>query len=130
MATLNVSVAIVLPLNERQQLAFAELQPCLMDVPVHMHEAIVRYALWGRRPGDFLQAVLANDFTGAVLRADDDNLLAIHAWARLLHNGVPAGCFGSAGDVDAWVARHGLADADQINVMIIRDRVFVDEVPN
>ena len=105
------------PLNARQRIAFADLQPCLMELPLRMHVPITGYILWGIRTGDFLYALLSNDLMLAVGRADDDNLPRLRQWCMLLYNGAPAGCFGSIGDVEGWISRHGLADADQVNAL-------------
>ena len=75
-------------------------------IPDHMHKAIRAYVLDGRRPGDFLQAVLQNNLMDAVTRADDENLPALRAWAMLLYNFTPEACWGSAERVDAWVKAH------------------------
>jgi len=57
-------------------------------------------------PGDFLTAVLCNDLTKAVSKADDRNVKLIPNYVRLLYNFAPAGCWGDDETVDNW--RHGL----------------------
>jgi hypothetical protein len=65
--------------------------------------------LWierGTTPGGFLTAVLCNDLTKAVSKADDRNVELIPNYVRLLHNHAPSGCWGDDETVDKW--RHGL----------------------
>lgn len=57
-------------------------------------------------PGGFLTAVLCNDLTKAVSKADDRNVELIPNYVRLLYNHAPADCWGDDETVDNW--RHGL----------------------
>ena len=87
-----------------------KLSPRAMDtmqelIPEHMHGALIRYFESGRRPGDFLTAVLAGDLFEAVSRADTGNLAALHGYAIWLHNYVPGrpNGWGSYEAVTQWV---------------------------
>ncbi|KKK73656.1 hypothetical protein LCGC14_2891670, partial [marine sediment metagenome] len=51
-----------------------------------------RYILYGVRTGDFLEGVLTNDLSRAVIHADLGALPEIHAIVRLIYNHVPLGC--------------------------------------
>ena len=57
-------------------------------------------------PGGFLAAVLCNDLSKAVSKADDRNVELIPNYVRLLYNHAPADCWGDDEAVDNW--RHGL----------------------
>lgn len=57
-------------------------------------------------PGGFLVAVLCNDLTKAVDKADDRNVELIPNFVRLLYNHAPADCWGSEQTVENWL--HGL----------------------
>ena len=57
-------------------------------------------------PGGFLTAVLCNDLSKAVSKADDRNVELIPNYVRLLYNHAPADCWGDDETVDNW--RHGL----------------------
>jgi hypothetical protein len=80
----------------RQQLAACH-------VPVHMHDAYIRYLLAGIEPGGFLVAVLANDLRAAVQRADTINQHALAAHMDFLCTAAPAAAWGSYAQVAAWV---------------------------
>lgn len=72
-------------------------------IPARMLAALDRYVNQGIRPGSFLTAILANDFTEACMRADDENLRNLPAYAAYLYNELPSACHGSYPKVDAWV---------------------------
>ncbi len=76
-------------------------------IPEHMHQSIESYVLNGLPGGGFQSALFANDFIGACARADDLNLHALQAYAKLMHN-LPIGCSGSAQAVQSWCAIGGL----------------------
>lgn len=57
-----------------------------------MIESVVRYAVDGApEPGGFLCALLANDFLGAVGRADSDNVRHLRGWAVFITSALPVG---------------------------------------
>lgn len=73
------------------------------------HEtAYRRYVEEGGHVGDFLTAVLENDLTKAVGRADGTNedLLAEHV--KFVYNELPADCWGSPEKVEAWHEHDGM----------------------
>jgi hypothetical protein len=74
-------------------------------LPEHLRGGMRRYIEQGVPPGQFLQAVLRNDFAEAVVAADDANLAAILGIARFMHNEVPRSVWGSRETVDAWLAK-------------------------
>lgn len=77
-------------------------------IPEYMKGGLDRYVRLGIRPGDFLQAVLRNDFADAVLRADDFNRSYLHEYALLLNGGIiPADAWGSHEAVERWIAKGG-----------------------
>ncbi len=78
-------------------------------IPSHMHDGVRRYVMNGEAVGDFLTAILANDFMDACGRADSMNLNALQGWAKFLYNHVPAGCRGSRDVIRKWQAGHGIA---------------------
>jgi hypothetical protein len=65
------------------------------------------YVETGRPVGDFLQAVLTNDFMEACGRADESNQINLPAFAGYLYNEMPSGSWGSRKKYDAWVAHGG-----------------------
>ena len=65
---------------------------------------IHRWVDHGIPPGDFLSAVLYNDLKGAVMYADDDNIVVIPQIVSYLYNCVPSACWGSPDKVSNWKA--------------------------
>lgn len=53
--------------------------------------------------GGFLTAVLSNDLTASVMRADSDALLALPNIVAYCYNYLPCNCWGSRKEVDAWL---------------------------
>jgi len=75
-----------------------------LAVPKHLRLGIEDYFTWHRKQGDFLMAVLRNDFTGAVGRADSVSLLYLKQLVEYLFTCAPAHAWGSPEKVDAWLA--------------------------
>ena len=72
-------------------------------IPEHMVEAIYNYVELGIPPGGFLTAVLSNDLMGALGKADDQNMVSLPAWGRLLYNHIPGAAYGSVKAVNDWL---------------------------
>ena len=70
--------------------------------------SLERYVEHGIKPGDFLTAVLENNFMEAAGRADSFNQLHLHDWARVIYNDVPSACHGSSERVSQWIKAGGL----------------------
>jgi len=64
---------------------------------------IDEYVLHHRDPGDFLQAVLANDLREAFGRADDENRYAMFDIVAYCWNNIPASAWGSWDTVRRWL---------------------------
>ena len=75
-------------------------------LPEHMRESARAYIEDGKPPGDFLRAVLENNFVEALGHADEENRAAIFAWAEWLYNEAPMPAWGSPEKVTAWIAAH------------------------
>jgi hypothetical protein len=91
-----------MPVTEQQYAKWAG-RCSQMGVPEHMSDGIARYIEARIPPGSFLTALLSNDFIGAAQRADHENLAALDAWAKLFHNYLPIGSYGSPAAVAAWL---------------------------
>ncbi len=77
-------------------------------IPDHMKEGLDRYICLGIRPGSFLYFVLCNDFSQAVVHADEINSHKLREYGLLLHSGlIPNDAWGSEKTVEAWIARRG-----------------------
>ena len=77
-------------------------------IPAHMQASLIDYVNKGVIPGDFLQAVLANDLVGAVGRADGHNLPLLPQYVRWLYSKAPVICTGSRQAIKEWAAAGGL----------------------
>lgn len=72
-------------------------------VPAHMMLSIQRYIHKKIKPGDFLTAVICNNLSEAVGRADAENLLNLPAFASFFYNESPLICWGSKNKMNAWL---------------------------
>lgn len=81
-------------------------------LPEHMRDGARRYIENGIEPESFLTAVICNDLYAAFAKADHENRKAMLAWVRFFHFEAPAECFGTRADMQAWIARGGLAGKD------------------
>ena len=82
----------------------------LSAIPNHMHDAVALWITRGIEPGSFLRAVICNDFAGAVLRADKDNLIALRSWVLFFYDYAPSGCWRSPENFRKWEKQGGLLD--------------------
>lgn len=72
-------------------------------VPESLHEGLTEY-LAARRPvGSFLTAVLENNLTQAVLRADPMNALSLYQIVLFLANYAPSTAWGTPRKVGDWL---------------------------
>lgn len=58
-------------------------------IPEHMQESIMNYAVFRKRPGEFLTAVICNDLRGAVGHADAQNFPLIKTYVQWFYNRCP-----------------------------------------
>ncbi len=73
-------------------------------VPPHLVAALQRYAEHRIPTGSFLRAVLENDLSGAVARADEESLRALPNIVSYVHWELPGPCWGSPATVSEWLA--------------------------
>ena len=71
-------------------------------VLANLRPGLVRYFSDGIMPGSFLQSVLTNNLTQAVLRADPQSMVALHYLVRFLQAHAPSAAWGSREAVLAW----------------------------
>jgi len=76
-------------------------------VPSHIREPIRQYVMRGILPGDFLTAVLRNDLTAAITRADSTNRAALYEIVMFLLNYVPWAAWGTAERISTWISQGG-----------------------
>lgn len=74
----------------------------------YMAHGVEMYVEHGQPPGNFLQAVFANDLMEAFGRADLQNRAAMFDWASWIYNAsIPGSCHGSWEAVKAWISHDG-----------------------
>lgn len=73
-------------------------------IPMYMREALERYLIDKKPPGDFLIAIITNDLRGAVNRADSTNAPLIPTYVRWLFNRAPGISHGSPQKMQDWLA--------------------------
>lgn len=74
------------------------------EIRPDMVKAIRLYVDKGFEPGDFLTAVICNNLSEAIGRADSDNMRNLPAFVAYFYNECPAPCWGSRAKMDAWIA--------------------------
>ena len=76
-------------------------------IPLRMMGAIDRYIKHGIPPGDFLTAVICNNLSEAVARADEENMANLPAYVAYFYNEAPGLCWGSRIKMDTWIEFDG-----------------------
>ena len=76
-------------------------------IPEHCRDGMRQWIEQGEQPGDFLSAVLCNNLSRAVGRADGVNRAALHNYVKFLYNDIPSAAWGSWEACRAWAARFG-----------------------
>jgi len=79
-----------------------------IGIPNYMVEGVEAYIFGGRRPGDFLTAVLKNQLVEAATYADDTNRRLLFEYASMLWQVVPTRAWGSPKKVAAWIEGGGI----------------------
>ncbi len=78
-------------------------------VPVETMRGLMAYLLNGTPPGGWLTAVLCNDLSMAVLKADETNLKALPATVAYVYQEIPSAAWGSPQKVRTWILKHQTA---------------------
>ena len=73
------------------------------SIPERMRGSITRYIENRVIPGDFLQAVICNNLSEAVGRADDENIKNLPAYCNFFYNHAPFECWGSPEKMATWL---------------------------
>jgi len=68
-------------------------------------ETINAYVLEGHSPGNFIDAILSNDLSGAFKHADDDNIKRVFCLVSYCYNYLPMDAWGSFDKVNVWLKR-------------------------
>ena len=74
-----------------------------LTLPDELEASIRRYVDHGIPTGDFLQACIENDLSGACARADEQNWPLIPVIVAYLRNECPAYCWGFNGAFQRWL---------------------------
>jgi len=78
------------------------------EIPDYMGAGIKNYINHGRKPGDFLTAVIQNKLIQAIQTADSTNIKNLQAYAMYFYWEVPSIAWGSEEKMKAWIDRNGL----------------------
>lgn len=73
-----------------------------LTIPVSVQESLELWIKHKIIPGSFLTAVLENDLSEAVGRADEISIICLRDIVRYLYNNCPLGCWGSPEKVKEW----------------------------
>lgn len=92
-----MNVIIVQQQNRRFLMSFEMIPDRLMD-------GTKRYVEGHIKPGSFLTAVIQNNLTEALGRADDESRLLLHDIVKWFYNEAPFTCWGSPEKMSAWLA--------------------------
>lgn len=72
------------------------------EIPPAIAESLLNWVEKGRPTGGFVTAVLCNDLTKAIGRADLESRAALPSIVFWLYNHAPCGCWGSYEIVEKW----------------------------
>jgi len=72
-------------------------------IPERMMPGIKRYVEHGAEPGSFLSAIIQNNLSEAVGRADSENQKNIPAFVAYFYNKCPLACWGSKEKMESWI---------------------------
>jgi len=75
-------------------------------IPENLKQALDRYVSSGVETGGFLRAVLENNLSKAVGRADADNQQILPLLVSYVYNELPGDCWGGESEVEAWLLKH------------------------
>lgn len=83
----------------------ADLERAARDaqVPAHLIEGLCAYAVDHRETGGFLEAVLSNDLSCALQRADRKSLAGLIPIVHFVVRHLPSECHGSRAKVHEWL---------------------------
>ena len=73
-----------------------------MYISERMMGGIERWVEEGILPCNFLQAIISNNLSMAVINADDENLINIPAFVDYFYNHTPNRCWGSVSELAKW----------------------------
>ena len=74
-----------------------------VQLPNGLQDGMQRYIEYGILPGHFLTAVLENNLSNAVMRADVNNLKELPNIVKWMHWEIPSDAHGSEIAVKAWI---------------------------
>ncbi len=75
------------------------------SIPDGVREALDNWAQRGLPPGHFVTAVLSNNLSDAVGRADHMSMAALPTIVSYVYNEMPSTCWGSIEKMQAWAKR-------------------------
>jgi|DEB0MinimDraft_3_1074331.scaffolds.fasta_scaffold01413_7 hypothetical protein len=73
------------------------------SIPDNIRGALERYVFQRLQPGGFLTAVLANNLSESVGRADEESRQALFDIVKFIYNELPGNAWGSHSKVKEWI---------------------------
>lgn len=93
-----------------------------------MMGAIRRYIDHGIPPGSFLTAVIENNLSEAVGRADDENCANLPAFVAYFYNEASSACWGSPEKRRAWITKGGEKEqTGKVGSRLVREGKDIEE---
>lgn len=93
----------------------------LKYIPIHGWKPLCDYIYHGRKPGDFLTAVLSNNLRKAFEHADEVNEHKIKEYISILYTYAPQICWGSTTQFDEWIKQGGLCGLYGMTIEKLRE---------
>lgn len=78
--------------------------PEYADIPGTVLKSLYLYVEYGRKPGDFLTAVLSNQLFQAFQKADSASKAGLDSLIHFIWKHVPVKCYGDARAVERWIS--------------------------
>jgi len=75
-------------------------------IPEHCRDSVRAYVEIGQPVGEFLQAVIANELSESVCRADDINIQRLADYVKFFWGDAPSDCWGSRDKYQKWIEIH------------------------
>jgi hypothetical protein len=95
-------------------------------IPPHIRLGFENYLIHGIYPGGFVEALICNNFIGAIKKADSTNKNHLHDIADWMLYNMPTNCYGNREIMKNWID-----DVDNIRseyVKVAKEKKFWDTI--
>lgn len=76
--------------------------PTNYTIPNDLLNELIAYGKQGKKPGQFVSAVISNQLMQAFARADEETQKAMPQIVKFICNQMPIGCYGSVNNFQEW----------------------------